>query len=396
MSSGQRVGLAALGLVGLLLIIAGVLSGWPGAIQLVLIVSVMAVLVVIGLRSLDSASVPVVPSAPIPVVAPPPPQVQQANVESARLPSALADFEFLFTATVRWLGFNSRHGNPAGVAVELILSRAREVAAAQPPELCGLAQAQLGSLLGQPTRDPAGHVEAWASEVRLTLPEKDEKRLRDMADVRKEVQVWEHRREWERSKRAYLSDDVLKSPGSAMVWWLSRKDEEIEGTVNLIGHFARLSATARDTEVPAALRHLDPIAPAAPSMPFGTADGGGVRLAEPSPRHPESPADHVVALIDALGYGGPGKESERALLGERFARVIENADRADIAETVRERFGNSSEPGDLTLDMSEDSESAEPGTTSPEHSSPIAETLFRPDWFRTDLDARPIGSDGDL
>lgn len=49
---------------------------------------------------------------------------------------------------------------------------------------------------------------------------------------------------------------MLKSAGSAVVWWLARHDDDIEKTVDLIGPLAQLTAAANDEEVPELFRHL--------------------------------------------------------------------------------------------------------------------------------------------
>ncbi|MGH3870444.1 MAG: hypothetical protein ACRDSR_02850 [Pseudonocardiaceae bacterium] len=52
----------------------------------------------------------------------------------------------------------------------------------------------------------------------------------------------EHEHDHERRKRDYLRDDVLQNTGSAITWWLARKDNDVEDTVRLIGALAQLSA----------------------------------------------------------------------------------------------------------------------------------------------------------
>jgi hypothetical protein len=360
--------LTASGLLGLVLIIAGVASGWVTWLLVLLVLLVVIVLVVVGFRADRPGPMDVAPTQIAPAPPPPPPN-QQASVSSVALPSSVPEFHFLFAATITWRNLTSWHGNPAGLAVELIVSRAREVAAAQPPTMLGVAQAMLNSLLGQPTRDPAGHVEVWASEVWLTLSEQDEERLRTLTEARKDELVWDHQRRWERSRREYLSEDVLHSPGSAVVWWLSRNEDKIEGTVNLIGHLARLSAAAHDAEVPELFRHLDPIGPA-PAVDLQLPAG---------PHRAETAEDYVGRLIDLIGFGAPGKESEQALLAERFAGVIEAAERPDLANAVRRRFGHAweAEPGDgeLNLEHGFDDESpARSDWSRPEVDSPVSET----------------------
>jgi hypothetical protein len=75
-------------------------------------------------------------------------------------------------------------------------------------------------------------------------------------DLRKDEEVWEHERQHERNKRHYLGDDVLKSAGSAVVWWLARHENEIERAVDMIGPLAQIAAAAKDEEVPELFQHL--------------------------------------------------------------------------------------------------------------------------------------------
>ncbi|HEV8557157.1 MAG TPA: hypothetical protein VGR06_12265 [Actinophytocola sp.] len=386
MNVSKRTVMIALSVLVLLLIVVGLIAGW--ATWLLITIPTMLVVVVI-LTEFLAMPAPPPPPLPPPVVLPPPPPptpppplYQQVKIGSVALPSAVADYDFLFSATVNWRGLGHQHGSPAGVAADLIVARAREAVAHEPPDRHSLAQANLNGLLGQVTRDRADQVEAWATEVWLTLSQQDMERLQKMADVRKDEEVWEHQRRWERSKRVYLGEEVLKTPGSAVVWWLSRKDDEIEGAVNLIGHLARLSATAHDAEVPEPFRHLDPVpAPARIEVPKAVVDGQ-YRWT------PDSVEDYVGELIDRIGFGGAGKESERALLVERFATVIEAAERPDIAEAVRLRFGAlRADNGSGALDVGEPAGDlfnlpAEPVV--PDDRDDRAEEPEETDWFGGD------------
>jgi hypothetical protein len=85
--------------------------------------------------------------------------------------------------------------------------------------------------------------------VALRLSEDDEVRLRTMTQLRKQEQVWDAERAVERTMRAYLRDEVLESPGSAIVWWLARHPDQVEDSARLIGPLAQLSAAARGTPV---------------------------------------------------------------------------------------------------------------------------------------------------
>jgi hypothetical protein len=329
MNVSKRPLLIGLGVLIPVLVVLGVITKWSGLVAAALFV-VIAAMVAVAIFVSDPPPPPPIlpPPPPPPAPAPSPvPQYRQVTVNAVELPSALPDYDFRFSAVVFWRELSTQHRNPMGLAVELIVSRARAIVAVQSPTNRSLAEAMLTSLLGQLARDPGGQVEAWAVEVTLNLTPDDAQRLEKLATIRKNEAVWEHERKFERSRRMYLGEEVLKSTGSAVVWWLSRQDNEIEAAVKLIGHLARLSATAQDTEVPELFRHLDPIpAPV-------TIDGE-------APVRPETAADHVGALIDKLGYGAADKEDERTLLATLLADAIEKAERPDVAEAVRHRFGD--------------------------------------------------------
>ncbi|WP_437084234.1 hypothetical protein [Streptomyces sp. enrichment culture] len=104
--------------------------------------------------------------------------------------------------------------------------------------------------------DRNNRVMALATDVALTLAPADRERLRKLNDLRKDEELWECERQHERNKRRYLGDDVLKSAGSAVVWWLARHENEIEEAVHMIGPLARIAAAANNEEVPELFRHL--------------------------------------------------------------------------------------------------------------------------------------------
>ncbi|MCP2260970.1 hypothetical protein LX15_004690 [Streptoalloteichus tenebrarius] len=174
------------------------------------------------------------------------------------LPSAVADYQFLFSARVFWrpTGNAQHHANLGAVAADLILRRARAITVQEHPSDPVLAQHKLSAALGAMIQDPAGQLATWADSVGVQIPEEDARRLRQLADIRKQQEVWEHERALERNVRAYLGNDVLASAGSALVWWLSRDTSKVEETVQMIGTFAQLSAAANNREVPELFRHL--------------------------------------------------------------------------------------------------------------------------------------------
>lgn len=190
----------------------------------------------------------------------PPQSYAAAPLSGISLPSALPDYRFVFSATVHWRPAAGTVGPPhaslPAVANNTIIARACEITAAEHPSEHSMVQHKLNAALGVVLPDLHRRVEAWAVQVSLTLPATDGERLRKLSEVRKDEEVWEHERSHERNKRAYLAEDVLKTPGSAVVWWLARNPDSIRETVGLIGILAQLSAAANDTEIPELFRPM--------------------------------------------------------------------------------------------------------------------------------------------
>ncbi len=289
---------------------------------------------------------PPAPRAELEPAPTPPPQFQREILASVPLDSGADDYDFLFAATVYWRTVPRpggwQHANPAALATQAIITRAREVTIQEPPHRCAMAQVRLESALGTVLGDDSGFVEAWAAQVRLTLTEADLARLRRLADVRKEQDVWEHERQHERDRRAYLTDDVLKNTGSAVVWWLAHANEDVRSTVSLIDTLRRLTAAANNTEVP----ELD--------RTPGTV---------PIPPAPEvSVTDRVRGLMDALDLDEPG----RALFVRRLAKLLAGAGRQDAADDILAAFepppetGPTSEPAQVFADLPPEPDWTEP------------------------------------
>ncbi|MFF2616441.1 hypothetical protein [Kitasatospora sp. NPDC058046] len=264
---------------GSVTVVLGLLARWP--VWLWAVPATMALLLAV-LQA----------SARAPKPAEPP--WEKTRVAGVALPSLVPDYDFHFSATVWWRPIPNLtglvHADPAGLAVETVLERAREVTACEIPGRLDLVQHRLNGVLGTQSQDRSGLVEAMGGRVELRLSEDDRHRLGKLSEVRKTEEVWEHERRHEQSKRAYLGDDVLKSPGSAMVWWLARHDEQIREAVDLIGPLAQLSAAANDQAVSELYTHLVPGAglppddsgdddeegPTGPARPYGPAGGPSV------------------------------------------------------------------------------------------------------------------------
>jgi hypothetical protein len=88
-------------------------------------------------------------------------------------------------------------------------------------------------------------------DVKLVVSDEDARRLTRLAELRKHERMWEQERRMEVSMRRYLSEDVLKDTGSAVVWWLARHTDQIEQSAQMIGHLAQLTAAANSKDLPA-------------------------------------------------------------------------------------------------------------------------------------------------
>jgi hypothetical protein len=280
----------------------------------------------------------------------PPPQRQEMRVMNVLLPSAEKDYDFLFSATVRWVILDPPAGaypvNPDGLAVDAVIARAREVAAQEPPARCSLAQHRLNGVLAAMEPDPKGRVLAMAEEVSLALCDLDLERLTKLSGVRKDEAVWEHERNHERNKRAYLGDDVLRNPGSAVVWWLSKNEEQIEDAVNRIGTLAQLSAAANNGDVDGPFRRF------VPGLQATSAEGGAPQefapLANGHPR-PESPLDTTLDefLHSMMKYFGFRPDDPELLhCAHRLADAARAAGRTEKSDEIRRHFDASAADDD--------------------------------------------------
>ncbi|KOU52881.1 hypothetical protein [Streptomyces sp. WM6378] len=329
-------------LLGLLLVIAGVALQWPRwAWPVLAAVLVTAALAVNRLMAGDRDRFPphlaMEPDLPIP-----PAPRQEIRVSGVALPSAVADYDFLFSATVRWSLLESPDGaaliNPSGLAVDAVLHRAREITAGQPPSRSALVQHRLDGALATMQADSSGRLLAMALDVSLCLPDPDLERLAKLSTVRKERDVWEHERSHERNKRDYLGGDVLKDTGSAVVWWLSRNEDRIEETVDRIGVLARLTAAANNDEVAPEFRHLVPPPPVPPQQDFDEESPLGPETAQE--RHEEPPeASPGHRLDDVIAWFGFGPhDPDLALFAEHLVQVAEAHGKSEAAARIKYRF----------------------------------------------------------
>ncbi|MFG2881002.1 hypothetical protein ACGFYV_01505 [Streptomyces sp. NPDC048297] len=355
MSSGQKAVSAFLSLIStLMVLIVGLWLRWSpwmwlGALVLLFAVWAVATQAAIRARRRD----PFPEGSLIEQPAPPPVERQEVYVTRVPLPSGFPDYDFLFSARVRWCPTDPVTGpqliNPGALAVESVLSRASRVAADVEPFRSSFLRHRLDAALGVMEPDGEGHVRAMALDVELSLADEDRERLDRLAAIRKDEAVWEHQRRYEQNKREYLSNDVLTSTGQAVVWWLARNDEHVEKTVKDIGLLARLSSAANDREVDEPFRHLVP--EAYPPSPGGQAPPAPQEslFARESPFTHESPtAQRTAGPADLLAdffrtVDFPPGEKESALIADQIALAVAPWNEA-AADEIRRRFGVPSAP----------------------------------------------------
>ncbi|MDH6217160.1 hypothetical protein [Streptomyces pseudovenezuelae] len=366
MSSGHRtMTLFVTVLLGMILVVLGLGCGWPtwawpAMAVLLLVVGVVTHRILAPAPEAFPRALLPEPDLPLPE-----PMRQEQRVAHVALPSSVTDYDFSFCATVRWLVLDTPgdapYVNPAGLAVDAVLQRARVVTAQQPPHRSAFTQHQLDGALATMRADSTGRVMAMAQDVSLSLPELDRERLAKLSNVRKDEDVWEHERNYERSKRAYLGEDVLKDTGSAVVWWLSRNDEEVEGAVDRIGLLARLSAAANNDEVAPPFEHLIPVSSA--SHPDGRAEGHERYDWERpfDPGYPPSqngtePNPDVDSFLVWFGFSADDPDVE--MFAERLINLARVHGKTAAADEIKRRFVRD------TADEGEDGEG--PGPSQPD------------------------------
>ncbi|MEV7024262.1 hypothetical protein [Kitasatospora sp. NPDC093558] len=330
---------------GLVTVALGVSAGWP--VWLWAAPAAVAVVLAVLLALAQSP-------APRPKSGPDELPWEETRVDGVALPSRVPDYDFHFSATVWWRPIRNTtglvHADPASLAVETVLARARVVTEREVPERLDLVLHRLNGVLGTQSPDVSGLVEAMGGRVELGLSADDRARLGKLSEVRKTEEVWEHERRYEQSKRAYLGDDVLKSPGSAVVWWLARHDDEVREAVDMIGPLARLSAAANDEAVDELYQHLVPQAvpfldDVSPAPRHWDDDGeGGAGAGDPGPPGPGGPTrgPRVVGPLHELleGVDLADDSPARHVWALRVAEATDAVGRPEAARLIRESLLN--------------------------------------------------------
>ncbi|MFD5468534.1 hypothetical protein ACFWIQ_37875 [Kitasatospora sp. NPDC127059] len=348
---------------GVATVVLGVSARWP--IWLWAVPALVAVVLAVLLASARAPS-PYGPAEPEPDPEPLPesqPQPEpeelpwkETRVVDVPLPSGAPDYDFLFSATVWWRHLPNTtglvHADPASLAVGTVLARAQEVTAREDPGRPDLVMHRLNGWLGTQSCDSSGLVEAMGGRVELRLSEDDRARLGKLSEVRKTEVVWEHERRYEQNRRAYLGDDVLSSPGSAVVWWLARHDDKIREAVDMIGPLAQLAAAANDEAVDSLYEHLTP-RPKPQGVPFlddvaprRRADDkgddedptGSAGPEGPGGPHGPRPGPPVVGPLNQLldDVDLEQRSPEREVYAHRVAKLTDAIGRPDQARLIRE------------------------------------------------------------
>ncbi|MFI2117240.1 hypothetical protein ACH489_22535 [Streptomyces rubiginosohelvolus] len=314
-----------------------------------LLASLIAAALLIDMRvSRAEGARPTVPdpdeSAPEPPAEAP---YQETSIVVVPVQSAVEDCPFLFSASVWWRPAgrfaHSTHGNPAALAATSVLQRVQSMTLAEDPGRCTFLERSLEGLLGSPALDDSGLVVAFATDVRLVLRPRDQQHLEELDGLRKAMGSWESRRQHERNLREYLGEDVLRSPGNAVVWWMARHEDQIERAVDMIAPLTILSAAANDEEIPEEYRDLfrgrGKAMGGEPTSGFdhpepgdGQAPAGHGPIRSAASQEPP-PTDSLAAWLDGEGFAD-GSDETRVFL-DRLARMSDAAGRPEAAENIR-------------------------------------------------------------
>ncbi|HEY3686233.1 MAG TPA: hypothetical protein VGL93_24585 [Streptosporangiaceae bacterium] len=276
-----------------------------------------------------------------------PVQRREQMIVDVLLPSERPDYSFLFSATVVWTpardSVDDSAVNMGALAVSAILGRACEITKRCDPTHVSLVEHQLASALGGRQPDQTGRLQAVAEAVRLKLPDDDRQRLDKLATVRKDKEVWEHERIYEQNKRDYLGRDVLKDPGSAVIWWLSRNENAVQKTVEDIGLLTELSSVANNGVVPEQFRHYMQDGQIPAQQPYIPMFNGTAPETPAGPNGNATAADHFGAFLRATRFDAA--DPEQQLFARRVAELLTMHDRHGVAAELIDRFDPDEQDG---------------------------------------------------
>lgn len=274
-------------------------------------------------------------------------------VEGLKVPSAHPEYKMLLTATVNWIpGPGAAGPSPdrmRSIAVDAIHRRAGAITAESGALDYEITVHRLSVALGTMQHDPEGHLQAWAHDVSLTLPQADAERLRRLGDIAKDEEIFERGRDYERNLRRYLTEDALADHGTAVVWWLAQNEiskERLDQTMELVQRLRELTGLAAGSEqyenqqAPASWWESSNQADTSPSSSWLVgADGGGV---SPNLLPTNEPDERSATLMyfakHIIESGYPEGGDERRLFAQRVADVLALHRMQREADGIRQQY----------------------------------------------------------
>lgn len=176
------------------------------------------------------------------------------EVNGLRVPTVHPEYPLLLSATVHWVPGPGAAGpgpeRQRAIAVESVHDRASTVTAETGALDHEITAHRLQAALGTLRQDGEGYLQAWATDVSLSLGEEDAERLRALSEAAKDEELRQRRRDQERGVREYLAEDALKDTATAVVWWLAQGEmtkQHLEETLELVDALDRLSQLAHDS-----------------------------------------------------------------------------------------------------------------------------------------------------
>lgn len=249
-----------------------------------------------------------------------PAQYQARQVAVIPVPSAVPGFSFIFSATVYWQPAVASVIEPERIALGEIIRRAGEFTQRHDPSQAPLVRSGLAEALADARADPKQRVYARAESVGLAITADDQRHLDERDQLRKQEELWDFRRRLELNKRKYLEEDVLKSPASAVVWWLARNDDKPEKVAEHIELLTRL-VRAADNGTGTSGGH---------TMGY-EATGYGDDSAMTTAAALRTVTEHFDAFLDSFGF--PDGDA-RLLLTKQVANAVEGHGYATVAREM--------------------------------------------------------------
>lgn len=181
----------------------------------------------------------------------------------------------------------------------------------------------------RPRLDELQQVRTWADRIQLKLPQADAKHLQLLTDLKREQESSRLKRGLEQDLRAYLTQDALLTPGSALVWWLAKNPDQVERSVELYPILKRLSEAAQG--VPEERPVVE--------KPAGI-NGFGPQIFSSGESRPVEPLATAMpdyeAALEKLFEGC--EEPERSYMASQLAYLEDSFERPERAARIREHF----------------------------------------------------------